>query len=125
MDLCPRCLIAFPRHLVIRARCHKRWRGHNFDLAAAEGALGAAVARVLGVSVRTNADLEAFYRKALVRSYGEGLDANPAATFDPAEGEAFEFHVGLREPVDDATAARVDAEARAALAASRRFTVAG
>lgn len=123
-DVCPRCLMRFPRHVVVRARCSKRWRGANFDRANAEGNVGAAVAAVLGASVRTTADLEAFLRRALVRSYGEALDPNPAAPFDPAAGEAFEFHVGLREEVDDATAARVERAVREAVARSRHFALA-
>lgn len=113
--------MAFPRHFVVRARCSKRWRGHNFDQAAADGNVGAAVASALGLAVRTSRDLEEFLKRAFVRSYGQGLDANPAAVFDPDEGEAFEFHVGLRASVDDATAARVEAAAKEAVARSRHF----
>ena len=111
----------FPQHLVVKARCTKRWRGANFDQAAADGAVGAAVASTLGLGVRTSKDLEAFYQKAFVRSYGQGLDPNPAATFDAAEGEAFEFHVGLREAVPPETLAALEAAVREAVAGSRHF----
>lgn len=123
-EVCPRCLMHFPRHFVVRARCTKRWRGANFDAAAAEGNVGAAVARELGASVRTSADLEAFYRKAFVRAYGSGLDPNPAASFDTSEGEAFEFHVGMREAVSPEKAAAIEHAAREAVARSPHFHLA-
>lgn len=113
--------MTFPQHIVIRALCTKRWRGHNFDAAAAEGAVGAAAANVLGLSVRTTGDLTAFYKRAFVRAYGSGLDPNPGAAFDVLEGEDYEFHVGLRAPVDEDTFARVEAAARAAVASARNF----
>lgn len=113
--------MTFPHHVTVRARCTKRWRGHNFDAAAAEGAVGAAVARALGLSVRTTAELTSFYKRAFVRAYGEGLDPNPGQAFDVLEGESYEFHVGLRAPVDDATLQAVEQGAREALATSRHF----
>jgi hypothetical protein len=115
--------MTFPQHVVIRAKCTRRWRGHNFDAAQAQGAVGAAVARALGVSARTTPELEAFYKRAYVKCYGEGLDPNPGAAFDILQGEDFEFHVGLRQPVDDVTLKAIESEARSALAASRHFTV--
>ena len=115
--------MSFPQHVVVRARCTKRWRGHNFDAAAAEGAVGAAVARELGLSVRTTPELEAFYKRAFVRAYGSGLDPNPGAAFDVLEGEDYEFHVGLRAAVDDGAFERVEAAAREAIAKSRNFAV--
>lgn len=118
---CPRCLMSFPQHVVVRARCTKRWRGHNFDAAAAEGAVGAAVARELGMSVRTTPELEAFYKRAFVRAYGSGLDPNPGAAFDVLEGEDYEFHVGLRQPVEEAKFAAIERAAREAVAGSRNF----
>lgn len=114
----------FDHHVVVSARCTKRWRGANFDAAAAQGNLGAAVAEVLGLSVRTSEDLETFYRHAFIQAYGQGLDPNPAATFDATEGEAFEFHVGLRKPLDPETLARVKQAAREAVAKSRHFELA-
>lgn len=116
--------MTFRHHFVVKARCTKRWRGHNFDAAAAEGALGAAVAGVLGMSVRTSKDLEAFLHKAFVRAYGQGLDPNPAEVFDPAVGEAYEFHVGLREEMPAQKRAAVEEAARKAVAESRNFVVA-
>lgn len=121
-EVCPRCLMTFPHHVVVKARCTKRWRGHNFDAAAAEGAVGAAVAGVLGMGVRTSKDLEAFLRKAFVRAYGEGLDPNPAQAFDPVVGEAYEFHVGLRETLTPDKLREVEEAARKAVAASRNFS---
>lgn len=115
----------FQHHLVVRARCTKRWRGANFDQAAAEGALGGAVARVLDLPVRSTADLERFYEVAFVRAYGEPLDPNPAAPFDPDEGQAFEFHVGLREGLAAAKLAEVERAARDAVAGSRHFVLSG
>lgn len=123
-EVCPRCLMTFAHHVVVRARCAQRWRGANFDAAAAEGNVGAAVARELGMGVRTSAELEAFYRRALVRAYGQKLDPNPAEAFDPAMGEAYEFHVGLREPHAPERVAAIEAAAREAVARSRRFTLA-
>lgn len=122
-EVCPRCLMTFRHHFVVKARCAKRWRGHNFDAAAAEGNVGAAVAAALGMSVRTSKDLEAFLRKAFVRAYGQGLDPNPAEVFDRATGEAYEFHVGLREDMPAETRAKVEEAARKAVAASRNFTL--
>lgn len=116
--------MTFPQHVVVKARCTKRWRGHNFDAAAAEGAVGAAVAQALGLSVRTTPELEEFYKRAFVRAYGEGLDPNPGAAFDVLMGEGYEFHVGLRAPVDEPTLARVQQAARDAVASSRNFSVA-
>lgn len=116
--------MSFPQHVVVRARCTKRWRGHNFDAAAAEGAAGAAVAEALGMSVRTTQQLEAFYKRAFVRTYGAGLDPNPGAAFDVLEGEDYEFHVGLRERVGDELLARVESAAREAVAKSRNFVLA-
>lgn len=121
MGACPKCLMTFPQHVVVKARCTKRWRGHNFDAAAAEGAVGAAVAKVLGLSVRTTAELEAFYRRAFVRCYGSGLDPNPGAAFDVLQGEDYEFHVGLRETVDEKTFAAVEEAAREAVSSARNF----
>lgn len=115
--------MTFPQHVVIHARCTRSWRGHNFDAAQATGAVGAAVARALGVRARTTAELEAFYRRAFVKCYGEGTEPAPGAAFDVLTGEDFEFHIGLRQPLDDATLAKVEAEAREALAASRHFDV--
>lgn len=123
-ETCARCLMSFQRHLVVRARCTKRWRGHNFDAAAAEGAVGAAVANVLGLSVRTTPELKAFYERAFVRAYGAGVDPNPGAAFDVLEGEDYEFHVGLRAAIDDATFASVEKGAREAVATSRHFVLA-
>lgn len=123
-DACPKCLMTFPQHAVVRARCTKRWRGHNFDAAATEGAVGAAVANALGLSVRTTPELEAFYKRAFVRAYGSGLDPNPGAAFDVLQGEDYEFHVGLRQAVGEATFARVEAAAREAVAAGRNFVLA-
>ena len=116
--------MTFPHHVVVRARCTKRWRGHNFDAAAAEGAVGAAVARELGVSVRTTRELEAFLKRAFVRAYGSGLDPNPGQAFDVLEGEDYEFHVGLRQAVDEPTRQRVEQAARAAVADARHFVLA-
>jgi hypothetical protein len=116
--------MAFRHHVVVKARCGKRWRGANFDQAAAEGNVGAAVAGVLGMGVRTTRDLEAFLRRAVVKSYGQALDPNPAAPFDPEEGEAFEFHVGLREDVPPETLAALERAAREAVAGSRHFRLA-
>lgn len=115
--------MSFPRHVTIRARCTKRWRGHNFDAAAAEGALGAAIAGALGLSVRTTPELKSFYERAFVKAYGSGLDPNPGAAFDILIGEDYEFHVGLRQPVDDATYARIEQAAREAIAKARNFTL--
>lgn len=120
---CPRCLMSFPQHVNVRARCTKRWRGHNFDAAQAQGAVGAAVARALGVSAKSTADLEAFYKRAYVKAYGQGVEANPGAAFDVLEGEDFEFHVGMRQPVDEETLKRIETEVREALSASRHFVV--
>lgn len=116
--------MAFPAHFVVAARGRKRWRGHNFDAAAAEGNVGAALAAALGMPARTTADLEAFLRRVFVRAYGEGLDPNPAAVFDPDAGERFEFHVGLRDPGDAARAKELEEAARRAVAASRNFALA-
>lgn len=124
-EVCPRCLMSFRHHLVVKARCTKRWRGANFDAAAAQGSVGAAVAGALGVGVRTSKDLEAFLHKAIVKSFSEGLDPNPAAVFDPAVGEAYEFHVGLREEVGPDTLRAIEDAARAAVAGSRHFVLAG
>lgn len=115
--------MSFSRHVVVKARCTKRWRGHNFDAANAEGNVGAAVAGALGLSVRTTADLEAFLRRAFVKAYGQGLDPNPGAVFDVNEGEAYEFHVGLRGAADEATAVAVEAAARKAVEGSRGFAL--
>lgn len=115
--------MAFPAHIVIRARCAKRWRGHNFDAAAAEGNVGAAVAATLGLRTRTTPELEAFMRRAFVRAYGERLDPNPLAEFDASEGEAFEFHVGLRDPADAARGKEVEGAAREAVGRSRNFVL--
>lgn len=116
--------MAFRHHLVVRARCTKRWRGANFDAAAAQGNVGAAVAGAMGLPARTSKDLEAFLQKAVVKVYGEGLDPNPAAEFDAAQGEAFEFHVGLRVEVDGETLAAVEKAVRDAVASSRHFVLA-
>lgn len=113
--------MSFRHHFVVKARCTKRWRGANFDAAAAEGNVGAAVAGVLGAGVRTSKDLEAFLRRAFVRAYGQGLDPNPSEPFDPAIGEAFEFHVGLREDLPPETVEAVEAAARKAVAESKHF----
>jgi hypothetical protein len=115
--------MSFRHHVVVKARCTKRWRGANFDRSAAEGNVGAAVAGALGMSVRTSRDLEAFLRRAVVKSYGQALDPNPAATFDPAEGEDFEFHVGLREDAPPETLAAIEKSAREAVAGSRHFVL--
>lgn len=115
--------MSFPQHVVIRARCTKRWRGHNFDAAQAQGAVGAAVARALGMSVRTTPELEQFYKRAYVKCYGEGLDPNPGAAFDILSGEDFEYHIGLREAVSEDVLKRVEHEAREALRQSRHFVV--
>jgi hypothetical protein len=114
----------FRHHVVVKARCLKRWRGANFDAASAQGNVGAAVAGALGMSVRTSRDLEAFLGKAVVKTYGEGLDPNPALVFDPAVGEAFEFHVGLRVDVDPETLSMIEKAARDAVATSRGFALA-
>lgn len=116
--------MTFPQHVVVRARCTKRWRGHNFDAAAAEGAVGAAVANALGLSVRTTPELHAFYERAFVKAYGSGLDPNPGQAFDVLEGEDYEFHVGLRQGVDEARFAAVAEAAREAVRASRHFALA-
>lgn len=115
--------MSFRHHLVVKGRCSKRWRGANFDQASADGNVGAAVAGALGMSVRTSRDLEAFLRRAFVKSYGQGLDPNPTATFDPSEGEVFEFHVGLREDFPPGTVAAIEAAAREAVARSRHFVL--
>jgi len=115
--------MSFAHHVTIEARCTKRWRGANFDAATAEGNVGAAVAATLGMSVRTSAHLEAFLRKAFVRAYGAGLAPNPNQEFDISEGEAFAFHIGLREAVDEATLARIETAAREAVATSRHFVL--
>jgi len=120
-EACPRCLMKFPQHVVVKARCTKRWRGHNFDAAAAEGAVGAAVARSLGLSVRTTPELESFYRRAYVKAYGQGIDPNPGAAFDVLEGEDFEFHVGVRAPVSDELLKVIEQNAREAVVESRHF----
>jgi len=123
METCPRCLMSFPQHIVVRARCTKRWRGSNMDAQAAEGNVGAAVAGALGMSVRTSAQLEAFYRKAFVRAYGERRDAS-AEVADVDEGEAYEFHVGLREDVLPDLLVSLEKAVRDAVAGSRSFTLA-
>ena len=62
--------------------------------------------------------------RALVRTYGQSLDANPALVFDPAVGEQIEFHVGIREPMDEATFARLEQAVRESVAKSRNFALA-
>lgn len=114
--------MSFPQHLVVRARCTKRWRGHNFDAAAAEGNVGAAVAAQLGLSVRTSVQLEAFYRRAFVRAYGERRDVE-AEVPDVGAGEAYEFHVGLREPVQADQMVSLEKAVRDAVAGSRSFAL--
>jgi hypothetical protein len=94
----------------VRARCTKAWRGANFDAAAAQGNVGAAVAETLGMRVRTSQELEAFLRRALVK------------TFELPD-ERYEFHVGLREPLDAATLANLEGAVRDAVAKSRNFEV--
>lgn len=93
------------------------------DAQAAEGNVGAAVAGALGMSVRTSAQLEAFYCKAFVRAYGERRDL-AAEVSDVDEGEAFEFHVGLRERVEAEQLAGLENAVRDAVASSRSFTLA-
>lgn len=124
-DVCPRCLMAFPHHLVVRARCAKRWRGANFDQAAAEGNLGAALAAHWGIDVRAKDGLEQLLHRALVRSYGERREENPSWSWDPAVGEAFEFHVGLRAATPPEELARIEALVRRAVAESRNFRLDG
>ena len=116
--------MSFRHHFVVRARCAKRWRGANFDAAAAEGNVGAAVAAVLGMGVRTSRELTAFLQRAFVRAYGEGLHPNPSDVFDPAVGEAYEFHVGLREDLPPETVAAIEKAAREAVAESKHFSLA-
>lgn len=115
--------MSFPQHIVLKARCTRRWRGHNFDAAQAEGAVGAAVARALGLSVRTTPELEAFYKRAYVKAYGQGIEPNPGAAYDVLEGEDFEFHVGLRAAVAEDLLKTIEHEAREAVAASRNFAL--
>jgi hypothetical protein len=121
-DVCPRCLIAFPHHLVVRARCAKRWRGANFDQAAAEGNVGAALASLWNIDVRAKDGVERLLRKALVRSFGERREVNPTQRYDPAEGEDFEFHIGLREAAAPADVERVRAAVVDAIRGSRNFS---
>lgn len=116
--------MAFPHHLVVRARCSKRWRGANFDQAAAEGNVGAALAAHWGIDVRAKDGLEQLLRRAIVRSYGERREENPTWSWDPSIGEAFEFHVGLREPMPEAELAQLRALVEKAVAESRSFSVA-
>jgi hypothetical protein len=104
--------MVFPQHVVIRARCEKRWRGANFDAAVTEAAVGASVANALHARVKTTPELEAFMRRVFVRGYQIATDES---------GEDHEFHVGMRERVDDATFAAVEEGARAAVAAGRHF----
>ena len=113
----------FPHHVVVRARCTKRWRGANFDQAAADGAVGAAIARALGLGIKSQAELERFYEKAFVRSYAQPLDPNPETPFDPNEGQAFEFHVGLREPAAAEKVVAIERAAREAVAGSKHFVI--
>lgn len=115
--------MAFPHHLVVQARCAKRWRGANFDQAAAEGNVGAALAALWGIDVRAKDGVERLLRKAIVRSYGERRDVNPAQRYDPSEGEAFEFHVGLRDAASPDDVDRVQAAVVEAIRESRNFTV--
>ena len=104
--------MTFPQHVVVRARCEKRWRGANFDAAVTEAAVGAAVANAIGARVKTTPELEAFMRRVFVRGYQVASDDS---------GEDHEFHVGMRERVDDATFAAVQKGARDAVAAGRHF----
>lgn len=117
--------MAFPHHLVVRARCSKRWRGANFDKAAAEGNVGAALAHLWSIDPKTQAGLDALLHRAFVRAYGEGLHPNPAAPFDPSVGEAFEFHVGLRFDAAADERSRVERAVMAAVEASRNFSAQG
>lgn len=109
-EACPRCLMTFPAHVVVRATCGKEWRGANFDAAAAEGNAGAAVGELLGMRVRTTKELEAFLRRAFVRAHDLG-------------GGAFEFHVGLRDPADAPRAGEVREAVARAVKASRNFAL--
>lgn len=122
-EVCPKCLMSFPHHIVVGARCSKRWRGANFDQSAAEGNIGAALARLWGIDARTQEGLVALLERSIVRSYGERRDQNPTATFDPQAGEDFEFHVGLRFAASDDELRRVEQAARDAVAESRHFTL--
>lgn len=102
--------MAFPAHVVVKATCTKEWRGANFDAAAAEGNVGAQVAALLGLRVKTTADLESFLKRAFVRAFDLG-------------GGRFEFHVGLRSGPDAARVAEVQDAATRAVRASRNFLV--
>lgn len=113
--------MTFPHHLVVRARCAKRWRGANFDAAAAEGNVGAALAARWGIDVRAKDGAERLLQRAFVRAYGERRDPNPAVAYDPAQGEDFEFHVGLRESVSATELDALRAAVVAAIEASRNF----
>lgn len=120
---CPRCLMTFTHHLVVPARCSKRWRGANFDQASAEANIGAALARHWNLDPRSQAGLQALFERALVKSYGERRDTNPTHAVDPSEGEEFEFHVGLRVPLDDAALASVRETVEGAVKESRHFSL--
>lgn len=121
-DPCPVCGGPHPFHLVLRARSARRWRGTNFDAAHAEGALGAAVMRALGLDPAR--DFERFAKEAVVAGRREALALNPAERFDVAEGEAWEFHVALRRAVPEDVKAAVGKAAREAVAGARNFEIA-
>lgn len=115
--------MSFTHHLVVRARCSKRWRGGNFDQAAAEGNIGAALARHWGLDPRTDAGLEALLTRAIIRSYGERRDMNPTWNYDSSEGEDFEFHIGLRFDAPPEEVKQVEDVVRQAVAESRHFSL--
>lgn len=122
MDPCPTCGGPHPFHAVVRARSAKRWRGTNFDAAAAEGAVGAALMRALGLDPGNASDFAEFARVAVVKGVRPRVELNPEERFDPAEGEAWEFHAAVRREVTDADAVRKALEA--AVAGARNFTLA-
>ncbi len=113
--------MTFPHHVIVEARCEKKWRGANFDQANAEANVGAALADLWKISPRSQEGLEALLKKAFVRSYGERRDINPTTTFDPEVGEAFEFHVGLRTPTSEEERARIVEAIVGAVQRSRHF----
>ncbi len=119
---CRSCLADFPHHFIIEGSASSRWRGKSFDAEEAEGLLGLALSRELGVSIKDPAGFERFALAFSIRTLRESVEENPATPIPAGEGERWWFHIGVRDAAGPReTAARFEEPARAAVAKARNF----
>lgn len=120
---CRLCDAVFAEHVVVHARSAIHWRGKSFDAEEVQGAIGLRVMEALGRDAGDPRAMDAFLEETHVEAFREDpMGVEPwKGEKDREEGEDWEFHLGFRDPVDEADLETVAEAARRAVEGHGNF----